>query len=97
LIECIKDDTGNLKAVCSYVIINREEKIDYTDGQFILIEEMEINPEYRHNGIVMGFIRTLLNKYPKLEVCLFVREYKYPGRPVRFYTRKQFELLTKRG
>lgn len=94
MLETIKDEKGNLKAVCDYTIINKDRIIDLKGNQ-ILIEEMEINPEARGNGVARQFIKNLLAKYPALEFCHFVREYKYPNRGVRTYTRKQFELLTK--
>jgi len=94
MLETIKDDKGNLKAVCVYMIINKEQRVD-PKGDKIIIEEMEINPEYRGNGVARQFIKNLLTKYPALETCHFIREYKYPNRGVRTYTRKQFELLTK--
>ena len=94
MLEIIRDDKGDIKAVCDYLIINNENRID-KDGQTLIIEEIEINSAFRNNGVLKIIIKTLLEKYPKLETCKFVREYKYPGRLLRTYKRKQFETLIK--
>ena len=94
MLEIIRDDKGNIKAVCDYLIINKQNRIDKEGSNFI-IEEVEINPEYRNNGILRKFIKIMLIKYPKIEIFYFVRGYKYPGRAMRIYTRKQFETLIK--
>jgi len=94
MLEILHDEKGNIKAVCDYLILNKEKVMD-DDGGWLVVEEIEINPEYRNNGIIRLFIKTLLEKHPKIEICSFIRAIKHPDRAMRTYPRKQFELLVK--
>jgi membrane-associated HD superfamily phosphohydrolase len=55
----------------------------------MFIGEFEINPEHRGTGVVQYFIKTLYHKNPQAKRLVFLREYKYPGRDARTYTREQ--------
>lgn len=94
MLEVLHNEDGSLKAVMEYLIFNEQGQLN-EQGDRVFIGEMEINPQSRGNGVIKGFIKTILNKYPNLKTCVFFREYKYPNRGFRSYTRKQFELLTK--
>ena len=100
MIEVTRDAQGNITAVVEYLIFDNNGQL-HDEGNQIFIGEVEINPEHRRKQILRTFIKTILNKYPKLERCCFCRFLKYPKdkypdrRDVRFYTRKHFELLTK--
>jgi len=96
MLEVLHDDKGNIKAVCDYLIVNKEKALD-DEGYWMIIEEIEINPEYRNNGMLWAIIKTLLVKFPDVEICSFKRLAKYPNRVMRTYNRKQFELLIKGG
>ncbi len=95
MLEVKRDDKGNMTAVCEYLLFNKLGQLT-EEGETMFIGELEINPEHRGNGILKGFIKTLLTKYPKAEQCFFYRRKKYPDRDYRVYTREQFELLTRR-
>ena len=94
MIECIRDDKGNITAVIEYLIFNNLGQLT-EEGDTVFIGELEINPEHRGKKVIRHFIKTILNKYPNAKKCLFFRRYKYPSRDYRMYTREQFELLTK--
>lgn len=94
MIECVRDDKGNITAVIEYLLFNKQGQLT-EEGETVFIGEMEINPEHRGKKIIRRFIKTILTKYPKAERCIFFRRYKYPNRDYKTYTRQQFELLTK--
>jgi hypothetical protein len=49
MIECIRDEKGNITAVCEWLLFNEKGLID-EKGETIFIGELEINPEHRGNG-----------------------------------------------
>lgn len=93
MIEVIHDDVGGIKAVCDY-IVTKDNILD-ENGDTMFICDMEIVPAYRGNGMVRTVIRNILAKRPNLKTCSWFREYKYKGRPLKTYTREQFEKLIK--
>lgn len=88
MIECIRDVNGDITAVCEWLLMNEDAKID-DNGRFVYIGEIEINKKHQNNGIIKEFIKRISEKCPKAEKVFFVREYKYPGRKPRIYTREQ--------
>lgn len=84
MIECIRDDKGNITAVCEWLLFNTEGRID-EKGETIFIGELEINPEHRHNGCIQHFIRRGIELNPQAKRIFWFRERKYPGRGYRIY------------
>jgi hypothetical protein len=92
MIEVLRDRDKRLTAVCEYLILTEDGHL-HNDGTKIFIGELEINPEHRGKGLVKYFIKTLMDKYPKIDKCFFVRKRKYPDRDCRMWTRKKLEIL----
>jgi hypothetical protein len=94
MIEVVRNDKGDITAICEYLIFNNLGGLD-EEGNKIFIGDVEINPEHQRKSILRHFIKVLLVKYPKLEQCYFYRKKKYPYRDYRTWTRAKLELLTK--
>jgi len=91
MIECIRDDQGRILAVCEWQLF--KDGMIAEDGNLLMVGDLEINPDKRGNGVIRHFIRTLYVKNPQAEYLFFYRNYKYPGRPGRTYTRDQIKKL----
>lgn len=94
MLEVIRGKDGVIKGVCEFVVMNDEGEMA-VDGTWMFIGDLEVAPEYRSNGVIKQIIRNILDRCPNAQKCGWVREYKYKGRPMRTYTRKQFEKLIK--
>ena len=93
MIELLKTDTGEIKAVCEYYIVDEKGNFD-RQGEFAWINECEIAPQYRGNGILKSFAKTIMEKYPQLKFGYFHRRKKYPDRGVRLYHKYMWLKLT---
>jgi hypothetical protein len=91
MIECVRDDQGRILAVCEWLLFR--DGVFREDGNMLLVGDIEINPDKRGNGIIRKFIRVLYEKNPQAEWLFFYRNYKYPGRPGKLYTREQIKKL----
>ena len=92
MIEVIRDEDGNIKAVCEWLLLNEQGLIS-EQGVYLLICELEINPGSRGNGVLRKIIKNIYVKCPEFKTCAFVRETKYPGRSPRVYTRSRWAKL----
>ena len=88
MIEVLKDDKGDIVAVCEWLLFNEDKFLD-DKGTLVCISELEINKAYRGNGVIKKFIRNIQAKCPTAQRMFFWRENKYPARPFRVYSRKQ--------
>ena len=93
MLELIKDDQGNIHAVCEYYVVDKDGHMK-DDGEYIWISEVEVAPQYRNNGCLRKFVKIICEKYPNAKAGYFHRLKKYPNRRPRIYTRKQWESLT---
>ena len=88
MIECLKNDRGDIIAVCEWLLFNKEGQLD-DEGNVILIAELEVNKSHRFNGTIRYFIKKISEKCPTAEKMFFFREFKYPGRKHKVYSREQ--------
>jgi len=93
MIEVIRDDKGNLKAVVEYYIVNQDGSMN-DKGIYCWINECEISPQYRNNGCIGKFVNIITKKYPQLKAGYYHRLGKYPNRLPKMFTRNQWLRLT---
>lgn len=93
MIECLRDDVGNITAVCEWLSFDETGKL-VDGGKILLIAEMEINPSHRGLKTIREFIKRIHQKSPMAEKIFFFREPKYPGRKMSLYT---VDKITKSG
>jgi GNAT superfamily N-acetyltransferase len=87
MIECLRDNEGRIVAVCEWLLF--KDGVLARDGDVMFVGELEINPEFRGKGVIKHFINTLYRKNPQAKRLVYLREYKYPDRSHRDYTREQ--------
>lgn len=92
MLEVIRNDNGDMIAVCEWLLLNNQGQLDDT-ADTMFIGEMEINKQYRGQGILKQVIRNLLIKCPQASKCLFFRKGKYPDRNYSLYTRDKWIKL----
>jgi hypothetical protein len=88
MIECIKNESGDITAVCEWLLFNDKAMID-DNGTIVMIAELHINNEHRGNGVLKKFIKSIASKCPQADKVFFFREHKYPGRKIRVYSRER--------
>lgn len=88
MLEIIRDEQGNMQAVCEFNRVDKDGKLD-KQGRYIYIANMEINPSARGNGMLKKFIKLVSDRIKDFDACYFKREKKYNGR-LRMYTRQQW-------
>jgi hypothetical protein len=91
MIECIRDDAGNIVAVCEWLLF-KDGELDET-GNVMFIGELEINKGFRGNGVIRKITKSLYDKNPQATHVCFFRKTKYPDRDSRAYTREQITKL----
>lgn len=84
MIEILRTDIGEIKAVCEYYIVDQEGNFD-RNGEFIWANECEISPKFRGNGILKTFAKNIMLKVPQAKFCYFHRRRKYPNKGIRIY------------
>jgi hypothetical protein len=93
MIEVIRDEQGDITAVCEWLLFNeRAEFVD--DGKVLFVAEVEVNKAHRGNGTIRRFIKLIYPKCPWIEKVFFFREYKYPGKRQRVYN---IDRILRRG
>lgn len=87
MLELIKDDQGNIHAVCEYYVVDKDGHMK-DDGEFIWVNEVEVAPQYRNNGNLRSFVSKIVAMYPQAKYGYFSRR-KYNDR-VRMYSKEQW-------
>lgn len=87
MIEILRDEQGNLKAVCEYYVVDKDGHMK-DDGEYVWVNEMEVAPQYRNNGCLRKFVSKIVTMYPQAKYGYFSRE-KYNKR-VRMYSKRQW-------
>lgn len=90
MLEVLRTDNGEIKAVCEYYVVNSDGSMN-DKGIYAWIAETEISPQYRNNGCLKNFIRLITNRYPQLQFGYFKR-LKYGGR-IKMYSKKRWLSL----
>ena len=91
MLEIIRDNDKNIIACCEWYLVDINGKMD-DKGNYVWINEVEINPSQRGNGLLKKFIKIITDKAPQSEYGYFQRR-KYKDR-VRMYSRKKWLKLT---
>jgi hypothetical protein len=84
MIEILRTEKGEIKAVCEYYLVDGKGNFD-NQGEFVWVNECEISPQYRNNGILKYFAKTIIEKNPTAKFGYFHRLKKYPERGIRLY------------
>ena len=79
MIEILRTNDGTIKAVCEYYIVDENGNFN-RNGKFAWINEAEIAPQFRGNGILKTFAQIIIDKNPQAEFGYFWRLRKYPER-----------------
>lgn len=90
MLEIIKDNNNNIKAVCEWSLVDCNGHFD-TKGEYIWINNIFINPEERGNGMIKRFTKKITDKVPWFRYGYFKRS-KYNERH-RIYDRNQWLRL----
>lgn len=96
MLEIIKDTQGNIQAVCEWYLVDENGNFDQK-GEFVWINEVEISPQYRNNGILKYFTKTIIEKASTAKFGYFWRQKKYPDRKPRIYHKVRWLKLLKGG
>jgi len=92
MLEIIRDENKNIKAVCEYYIVDKNGILD-DKGNYIWIQEVEINPDQKNKGLLKEFAKRIMEFIPQAQFGYFHRKRKYPDRGVRVYTKRQWLRL----
>lgn len=93
MIEILRDEQENIKAVCEWWIVSKDG-IFNPQGKYVWINECAINPEYQNNGIIKTFISKVITKAPQVEYGYFKRR-KYGDRIKMFKKSQWLNRLSK--
>ena len=100
MLEILKNDTGEIKAVLEWFVVNSQGHLD-DKGEYVNIFDMEISSQYRNNGLLKEFFKIILPKVPQAKYGYFERrrrQYK-DGRDkllrLKLYTRNEWVKLLK--
>ena len=87
MIEVFRKD-GHIEAVIEW------HSLDGTtievDAEDVYVMQIEISDNVNGVSVIKQFIRTIMEKNKNAKRCTFVRDFKYPNRKKRVYTREQF-------
>lgn len=76
MIEILRTDTGEIKAVAEYYVVNSNGNFK-NKGEYIWISEVEIAPQFRGNGILKTFAKNIMLREPQALFGYFWRYKKY--------------------
>jgi hypothetical protein len=96
MLEIIHGDNGEIKAVCEWYLVNALGEYD-PSGDMIWVNECNIAPQYRGNGILKTFAKTIMEKCPQAKFGYFHRQIKYPDRGIRIYHKARWLKLLNGG
>ena len=82
MIEVIRNDSGDIIAVCEWLLFNERGIID-DRGDICFIAELEINKSCRGNGVLRQILKGIESKAMTAKRVFYYRENKYPGREVK--------------
>lgn len=89
MLELLKTNTGEIKAVCEWYLVDSLGHFD-TQGKYVWIEQLEFSSSINGDGIglIKEFIKRICALVPQAQFGYFRRE-KYKGR-VKLYTRHKW-------
>lgn len=96
MIEVLHTDTGDIKAVCEWWMVNEKGEFD-PYGYVVWVAELEVSKSFRHNGCISEIIKRITDKVPYARQGYFWRKGKYPDRPQHTYNRRQWLNRVKGG
>jgi hypothetical protein len=96
VIEILRTDDGTIKAVCEYYIVDNNGNFA-PKGEYAWINECEIAPQFRGNGILKNFAKIIMEKNPQARFGYFWRQRKYPERTPRIYHKSRWLKLINGG
>ena len=94
MIEVLRNDQGEIVAVCEYIIINDQVEEEQF-GNRCFIKYLEINQSLRRRDCIARLVKQMMLKHPKTMTCEWYRMAKYPQRRLSKVTRTQGEKLTR--
>lgn len=79
MLETMKDGSGNIIAVCEWLLFDKDAKyVDTGDSVYIDCLEKNVGVDGKH--VIQYFIREIYKKAPQIKDVYFYREPKHPGR-----------------
>ena len=94
MLEIIKDNLGNIKAVCEFYSVNEKGEWDKS-GIYCWINEVFVSKSYQNNGCLRKFVEMITSKYPQFQFGYFWRRKKY-GNRIRIYHKFRWLKLIRR-
>lgn len=76
MLEILRTSDGTIKAVCEYYVVDVNGFFD-AKGLFIWVNELEIAPPFRREGLLKEFIKIIIEKEPQAQFGYFLRYKKY--------------------
>lgn len=88
MIEILRTEDGTIKAVCEYYIVDEKGNFK-VNGEYAWVNECEIAPQFRGNGILKTFAKIIIEKNEQVQFGYFWREKKYSEKeyPLRKHIR----------
>lgn len=89
MLETIRDDKGEIRAVCEWYIVDSQGHFDVS-GEYVWVEQFEFSNSVNGDGhgYIKEFIGRIINLVPHCKFGYFRRN-KYKGR-VRLYTKSRW-------
>jgi hypothetical protein len=84
MIAMIRDEEGNITAVCEWFLLDNDGLVS-PYGETIFIGELEVNPGHRNGLCLKKFIKLGMELAPNAKKVCWFRETKYPGRKRRLF------------
>ena len=92
MIEIKTNSDGTLKAVCEWYLVDSRGNYS-SHGDYVWVNEVYINPEFRSNGMLKEFVKDIIAKAPTAKYGYFWRQKKYKGRKPRIYSKERWLKL----
>ena len=96
MIIILRTEDGTIKAVCEYYLVDKSGNFD-SKGEYAWVNEVEIAPKFRGNGILKTFTKKIIEDNPTARFGYFWRRRKYPERGIRIYHKSRWLRLLKGG
>lgn len=92
MLEILRTDDGSIKGVCEYYVVDEAGNFQ-ANGEFVWVAELEIAPQFRHEGLIKEFIKRIIDKVPQAKFGYFWRQKKYPQE--KYSVRKHIRIYHK--
>ena len=89
MIYTLKNKDGLIYAYLDWTLTDAEWKLK-NDGEYFIVQDIWIHPDYRNKGLLKEFIRKIKPNVPSAK--WLVRERREKGKPWQYFPRHLFKL-----